>query len=105
MIVALNSDSSVKRLKGASRPIISLNHRVVVLRELRCLSAVTVFYQDTPEQVIRLLKPEVLAKASDYRKEEIVGAAFVESYGGRVFVPPLVTGWSTTKLIERLKEL
>lgn len=98
LIVALNSDESVKKLKGASRPINVLDSRMYIVASLQCVDAVTSFEEDTPIQLINTLKPDVLVKGGDYKKEAVVGASEVESWGGSVEIIPFVEGYSTTKI-------
>jgi len=101
LLVGLNSDASVKRLKGPSRPVNGEEDRARVLGGLGCVGAVVIFDQDTPLELIRRLKPDVLVKGADYTKATVVGAADVESWGGSVVLIDLVEGKSTTGMIER----
>lgn len=101
LIVGLNSDASVKRLKGPQRPINAEQARADVLAALGAVDGVIVFDQDTPLEVITALKPDVLVKGGDYTKETIVGADIVEARGGQVIIVPLVPGHSTTATIAR----
>jgi len=103
LVVGLNSDVSVKRLKGASRPIHQQEDRLFQLASLLVIDAVCLFEEDTPAALIALVKPDVLAKGGDYKKENIVGAAFVEAQGGRVAILPFLEGHSTTGIIGQLK--
>lgn len=105
LIVGLNSDKSVRRLKGASRPLIPEDLRRQSLEELRCVDAVAVFEEDTPIELIKVLRPDVLVKGSDYSRDTVVGAEIVEEYGGKVELLPLVPGFSTTELIRKLSEM
>ena len=84
LVVAINSDASVRRLKGAKRPVVGQRQRAEVLASLHCVDWVVVFGADTPLAVIRALRPDVLAKGGDWKLDEIVGRAEVESWGGRV---------------------
>jgi D-beta-D-heptose 7-phosphate kinase/D-beta-D-heptose 1-phosphate adenosyltransferase len=102
LIVGLNSDAGVRRLKGNQRPINSVEARALVLSGLHAVDFVTVFDEPTPLELIRVIRPDVLVKGADYRKEEVVGADFVESYGGRVHLAALHPGYSTTGLLQRL---
>ena len=99
--MGLNTDASVRRLKGASRPVQPLQARAMVLAALRVVDLVVPFREDTPLAVIEALRPEVLAKGGDYRAGRVVGAAEVRSWGGRVVRVPLDPGRlsSTTRLI------
>jgi D-beta-D-heptose 7-phosphate kinase/D-beta-D-heptose 1-phosphate adenosyltransferase len=102
LVVGLNSDASVRRLKGPQRPVNPLDDRAIVLAGLAAVDAVTVFDDDTPHALISRLLPDVLVKGGDYSVETIVGASEVIAAGGRVVVAPLVPGRSTTSLIARL---
>jgi D-beta-D-heptose 7-phosphate kinase/D-beta-D-heptose 1-phosphate adenosyltransferase len=102
LIVGLNSDDSVKRLKGATRPVNSEEDRARVLGGLGCIGAVVVFDQDTPIDLIRRLKPDILVKGADYTRDKVVGAADVESWGGKVVLIDLVEGKSTTGMIRKM---
>ncbi|HMI58767.1 MAG TPA: D-glycero-beta-D-manno-heptose 1-phosphate adenylyltransferase [Gemmatimonadaceae bacterium] len=103
LIIGLNSDKSVHRLKGPSRPVRSEAERAYVLAALEAVDAVTVFDQDTPLELVLALHPDVLVKGGDYNLDTIVGRAEVESWGGRVQVVPLTPGQSTTRIIEALR--
>lgn len=105
LIVAINTDDSVKRLKGAERPLNHEQDRAFQLASLLCVDAVTFFNEDTPKELIELIKPDVLVKGGDYSMEGIVGAEFVKSYGGHVEIIPFVQGYSTSSLIDRIKKL
>ena len=102
LVVGLNSDASVRTLKGASRPINPVEARALVLSGLQAVDYVTIFDEATPLELIRTLRPDVLVKGADYRKEDVVGADVVESYGGRVYLAPLREGYSTTRILQRL---
>ncbi len=104
LVVAVNSDDSVRRLKGGGRPVFPVEFRVRLLASFVFVDAVVVFEEDTPERLIRLVRPDVLVKGSDYAESEIVGAEFVRSYGGEVVRIPVVEGWSTTAIIRRICE-
>ena len=103
LIIGLNSDKSVHRLKGPSRPVRTEAERAYVLAALEAVDAVTVFEQDTPLELIVALHPDVLVKGGDYSLDTIVGRAEVESWGGLVQVVPLTPGQSTTRIIEALR--
>jgi len=103
LIVALNSDASVRRLKGPPRPVRTEAERAYVVAALEAVDAVTVFDQDTPREIVLALRPDVLVKGGDYSLETIVGRTEVESWGGRVRVVPLTPGQSTTRIIEALR--
>ncbi len=102
LIVGLNSDDSVKRLKGESRPIHNQNIRAEQLASLVPVDAVIVFEEDTPENLIQLVRPDVLVKGGDYNESNIVGAPFVKSYGGEVVVFETVEGFSSSRIIKSL---
>ncbi|MGA2298608.1 MAG: D-glycero-beta-D-manno-heptose 1-phosphate adenylyltransferase [FCB group bacterium] len=102
LIIGLNSDESVRRLKGRHRPINEETDRALVLSALRSVDYVCIFDEDTPLELIKLLKPDVLVKGGDYTEETIVGADFVKSTGGKVVIVPLVPGKSTTELLSRI---
>lgn len=102
LIVALNSDRSVRELKGPLRPILNENERAEVMAALGCVDYVTVFDEATPREVIAALLPDVLVKGGDWTIENIVGREEVEATGGRVLSLPFVDGASTTDVIERI---
>jgi D-beta-D-heptose 7-phosphate kinase/D-beta-D-heptose 1-phosphate adenosyltransferase len=102
LIVGLNSDASVKRLKGPERPIQAETARAVVLASLAHVDAVVLFAEDTPAELIAAIRPDVLVKGADYTVAEVVGADIVQSYGGRVFLARLAPGHSTTQTIARI---
>lgn len=102
LIIGLNTDASVRRLKGPTRPVNDENARAFVLAALEFVSAVTLFDEDTPYQLINKVQPDVLVKGSDYKPEDIVGYDIVMAKGGRVETIDLVEGFSTTKTIEKL---
>jgi D-beta-D-heptose 7-phosphate kinase/D-beta-D-heptose 1-phosphate adenosyltransferase len=103
LVVGLNSDASVQGLKGRGRPMQPLPARATVLAALQAVDFVTPFDDTTPLALIRHVRPDVLVKGADYRKEDVVGAEFVESYGGRVHLATLHPGYSTTRLIEQMR--
>jgi len=105
LILGLNSDDSVRRLKGSERPLNCEEDRAEVLLALESVDHVVVFTEDTPCNLISRIKPDVLAKGGDYKKEDIVGADVVEENGGEVVVIPFVPGKSTTSLIEKIRKL
>ena len=102
LVVGLNSDQSARRIKGRSRPLQKQRDRAEILLALRVVDYVVVFGEDTPEKLIRQIRPDVLVKGSDYRLSEIVGAEYVRSYGGRVERVRLTPGRSTSRLIRKL---
>lgn len=105
LIVALNSDDSVARLKGAGRPILPQGDRAALMAALRPVSAVTIFDEPTPLETILLVRPDVLVKGSEYADADIVGAREVVAAGGRVLRVPMVPGWSTSQIIAAIRRL
>ncbi|MCA8914044.1 MAG: D-glycero-beta-D-manno-heptose-7-phosphate kinase [Planctomycetes bacterium] len=103
VVIGLNSDASVRRLKGPTRPVNEAEARARVLAALSDVDYVTVFEEDTPDQLIRELRPDVLVKGEDWSGKKVAGASFVESTGGRVVFAPLVQGKSTSNMIEKAK--
>lgn len=101
LVVGVNSDSSVKRLKGPRRPIHSEADRALLLAGLRCVDAVVVFSEDTPVELLERVRPNVHVKGGDYREEDLPEAAVVKSHGGRIVLIDLVPGRSTTAAIEK----
>jgi D-glycero-beta-D-manno-heptose 1-phosphate adenylyltransferase len=103
LIVGINTDESVRRLKGPSRPVRTEAERAYVLAALECVDAVTAFDEDTPLELVLAIRPDVLVKGGDYTPDTVVGRTEVESWGGRVHVVPLTAGHSTTRIIEALR--
>lgn len=99
LIIGLNSDASVKRIKGDNRPVQDETSRLHVLASLRFVEAVTLFEEDTPFELISFLKPDILVKGGDYTEETIVGADVVKANGGEVVVIPLTPGYSTSRIL------
>ncbi|MCG8509985.1 MAG: bifunctional heptose 7-phosphate kinase/heptose 1-phosphate adenyltransferase, partial [Rhodospirillales bacterium] len=105
LIVGLNTDASVRRLKGPGRPVQNEHDRAHILAAQACVDAVVLFDEDTPLELIKTIQPDVLTKGADYkRKQDIVGWNIVEQTGGRVERIPLTKGKSTTRLIEKTKK-
>ncbi|MDD5507357.1 MAG: D-glycero-beta-D-manno-heptose 1-phosphate adenylyltransferase [Bacteroidales bacterium] len=104
LIIGLNSDESVRRLKGESRPVNDENARSLVLASLRFVTAVVLFDEDTPYELIRLVQPDVLVKGSDYRTDEIIGHDIVTARGGRVVTIDFLPGYSTSHLIQKIRD-
>lgn len=104
LLVGLNSDDSVKRLKGPERPINDTKSRATVLANLVLVDVVVVFEQDTPLELIKTLQPDILVKGGDYTIDTIVGAKEVIANGGSVIINPIVEGFSTTNIIEKIKK-
>ncbi|MGB9766148.1 MAG: D-glycero-beta-D-manno-heptose 1-phosphate adenylyltransferase [Sulfurihydrogenibium sp.] len=105
LVVGLNSDDSVRRLKGKDRPVNPQEHRKKVLSALKPVDLVIIFDEDTPERLIKEIKPDVLVKGGDWKIENIVGADFVKSYGGKVLTIDFVYDTSTTKIISKIRNL
>jgi D-beta-D-heptose 7-phosphate kinase/D-beta-D-heptose 1-phosphate adenosyltransferase len=103
LVVGVNTDAGIRRLKGPKRPIINEHDRISVLEELESIDYLVPFDDDTPMRLIERIKPDVLVKGADYAREAIVGADWIESRGGRVLQVPLVNGFSTSALAERLR--
>ncbi len=103
LVVAVNGDSSVKRLKGDSRPVNNENSRALLLASLIIVDAVIIFHEDTPLELLKQLLPDVMVKGGDYTIEQIAGAKEVIANGGRVVINPILEGFSTTGIIERMK--
>jgi rfaE bifunctional protein nucleotidyltransferase chain/domain len=101
LIVALNTDASVRKLKGPTRPVQIESDRAEILASLDCVDYTILFDEETPERVIKLIKPDVLTKGGDWKIDQIVGSTFVQSYGGEVRSLQFVDGKSTTSLIEK----
>ena len=104
LVVGVNTDASVRRLKGPSRPIVGEQDRAALVRALACVDLVVLFDDDTPERLIEAVRPDVLVKGADYAPEAIVGREFVESHGGRVTTIPLREGLSTSEIVKRIRE-
>lgn len=103
LVVGINSDASVRRLKGPTRPVRTAAERAYVLAALGAVDAVVIFDDDTPLTLVQALTPDVIVKGGDYNPETIVGATEVRARGGRVVVIPLTAGQSTTSIIEKLR--
>jgi len=104
LIIGLNSDNSVKRLKGEQRPINTQEARALLLASFVFTDAVVVFDEDTPEKIIQLYSPDVLVKGGDYKYNEIVGAEYVTNHGGKVEIIPFVEGYSSTNIIKNISK-
>ena len=105
LVLGLNSDASVKRLKGPGRPVQDETARAIVLASLAMVDLVVMFDEDTPEKLIQQIRPDVLVKGADYKRENIVGADFVSSYGGEIVLADLVPDRSTSDLISRARDV
>ena len=103
LVVGLNSDASVRRLKGPSRPVNPQEDRAIVLGALAAVDAVVIFEDDTPLHLVEALLPDVIVKGGDYTPETVVGAREVVAAGGRVVIAPLLPGRSTTRIVQRIQ--
>ncbi len=103
LVVGINSDASVRRLKGADRPLVAAADRALLVAALACVDAVTIFDEDTPRDLIAELLPDVLVKGADYSLDQVVGRAEVEAAGGSVVLVPLRPGYSSTDLVQRIR--
>ena len=104
LIVGVNADESVRKLKGSNRPVNDAASRSLLLSSLLMVDAVVVFEEDTPQELIAALLPDVLVKGGDYTLDQIVGAPEVIANGGRVVINPIVAGYSTTAIIEKMRK-
>jgi len=102
LIVGVNSDASVKKLKGDSRPVNNENSRALIIASLIMVDAVVIFNEETPIELIKIVKPDVLVKGGDYTLETIVGSKEVLDAGGRIEIIPIKDGFSTTGIIEKI---
>jgi rfaE bifunctional protein nucleotidyltransferase chain/domain len=102
LVVGVNSDSSVRKLKGKNRPIVSQKFRAAMVAALESVDFVMVFSEETPLETIRALKPDVLVKGGDWKEDAIVGADFVKKLGGRVYSIKFIKGFSTTDIIKKI---
>jgi len=105
LIVGINSDRSVRAIKGPDRPIVTAAERAEVLTALACVDAVVVFDQDTPHEIILKIAPDTLVKGADWGADRIIGRDIVEARGGRVVRIPLAEGYSTSAIIEKIKKI
>jgi len=103
LVIGLNTDASVQRLKGEHRPIMDQNARALLLASLAFVDLVVLFGEDTPLDLIQLLRPDVLVKGADYKEEDVVGAREVKSWGGEVALLPFVEGYSTSAIEAKIK--
>jgi D-beta-D-heptose 7-phosphate kinase/D-beta-D-heptose 1-phosphate adenosyltransferase len=104
LIAGLNSDASVRQLKGAGRPVLPERERAEILAALECVDAVVIFDALTPREVIARLLPDVLVKGGDWASDQIVGREEVEAAGGRIVSIPVVAGYSTTEILRKIRE-
>ena len=104
LVIGVNSDASVRRLKGEGRPVNNENDRAFVLSNLKSVDAVIIFDEDTPYELIKAVRPDFLVKGGDWKEDMIVGSDVVKSYGGKVLSLKFVDSYSTTNIIEKLKK-
>lgn len=104
LIIGLNSDSSIKKLKGVNRPIIDEQSRAILLASLLFVDAIVLFSDETPINLIQTLLPDILAKGGDYKTESIVGHKIVQEHGGRVILVPFLDGFSSTSIVMKIKD-
>ena len=105
LLVALNSDRSVREMKGAGRPILPEHERAEILAALECVDGVVIFDKPTPREIIAALLPDVLVKGGDWASDAIVGREEVEAAGGKVISIPVVAGYSTSAILEKIRQL
>lgn len=105
LVVAVNSDDSAKRLKGIGRPIMSQEDRAKILASLEGIDFVTIFNDDTPLSIVKELNPDVIVKGGDWKEDKIIGGEYVKKMGGRVVTIPYLKDYSTTSIIEKIKNL
>ena len=103
LVVGLNSDASIGRLKGSGRPIMCEKHRAMVLDALTAVDYVVIFEEDSPKEIIRLVLPDILVKGNNYQESEIEGGIIVKNSGGKVITIPIMKGISTTSIIDKIK--
>lgn len=104
LVVAINADASVKKLKGNNRPVNNEDSRALVMSSIRLVDAVVIFEEETPLKVVSAILPDVMVKGGDYKVEDIAGAKEVIEAGGRVIINPILNGFSTTNIIEKLRK-
>jgi D-beta-D-heptose 7-phosphate kinase/D-beta-D-heptose 1-phosphate adenosyltransferase len=103
LVLGLNSDKSVRILKGEGRPLVPEEDRAFILSQLISVDAVSIFEEETPHNLLRVVSPDILVKGGDYTLEEVVGREIVEEYNGKIVTVPVITGTSTTNVIEKIK--
>ena len=102
LIIAINSDASIKILKGEKRPILDEKSRSIIIASLEKVNAVIIFKESTPLDVIKKINPDIIVKGGDYIKEDVIGKNYIEKYGGEVIIFPLSEGFSTTSILEKI---
>lgn len=105
LIIGINSDESVKKIKQQNRPINKLLDRMIVLDSIKYVDYVVPFNEETPENLIKIIKPDVLTKGGDWNEKDVVGSNFVKSYGGKTVIIPYIKGKSTTNTIKKIRDL
>lgn len=105
LVVALNSDASVVAIKGSDRPVIGEKFRAYALSALSCTDYITIFDEPTPENILRIIRPDIHVKGEDYKKSDILEREVVEYYGGKITYLPLIKGLSTTYIIKKIKKI
>jgi len=104
LLIGLNTDNSVKRLKGNNRPIKNQQERAVLLASLQFVDGIILFNEDTPYNLIKKIKPDILVKGSDYKKEEIVGEDIIKNTGGEIITIDFLEGYSTTSILDKIRK-
>jgi len=104
LIVGVNSDSSIKKIKGSKRPVFPLNERLEILEAVEFIDYLTIFEEETPQKLIAFLLPDILVKGGDWKPEQVVGKREVEQAGGKVIIFPYMKGYSSTNIIEKIKK-
>jgi len=104
LIIGINSDSSIKALKGETRPILGENSRAIIIAALNFVDAVVVFNERTPIEIIKKIQPEIIVKGGDYKENDVVGKDFISQYGGKVIILPLTKGFSTTSVLNKIEK-
>ena len=102
LIIAVNSDASIRGLKGEKRPILDEKSRSIIIASLEKVNAVIIFKESTPLDVIKKINPDIIVKGGDYIKEDVIGKNYIEKYGGEVIIFPLSEGFSTTSILEKI---
>ena len=104
LIIGINSDSSIKSLKGEARPILGENSRAIIIAALNFVDAVVVFKEITPIEIIKKIQPEIIVKGGDYKEDDVVGKDIISKYGGKVIILPLTKGFSTTNILNKIEK-
>ncbi|MCD6221226.1 D-glycero-beta-D-manno-heptose 1-phosphate adenylyltransferase [bacterium] len=105
LILGINKDKSIKKIKGKDRPIMDEKQRIEIISAIEFVDYVVPFGDITPEKLIKRIKPDIIVKGGDYKKNEVIGKDIVEKYGGKVYIFPLVKNISTTKIIKKIKKM